>query len=73
MDTELDISSARKQLNAMDEMLSNGPVVYVTRHKRRVFAIILHDPQAMHVLAHSLEDIAQGRLHNHAEIEAELG
>jgi PHD/YefM family antitoxin component YafN of YafNO toxin-antitoxin module len=85
--TMLDISEARKQLNSIDERLSDERVIYVTRHNKKAFAVVnldylstlietievLNDPEAMRMLQASLKDIRAGRLHDHKDVERELG
>lgn len=83
----LDISEARKQLNSMDERLKDERVIYITRHNKRAFAVVnldyfsavletlevLADPDAVKMLADSIADIRAGRLHDHDDVEKELG
>lgn len=83
----LDISEARKQLNSIDEKLKDQRVIYVTRHNKKAFAVvnleylsavmetleILADPAALQLLQESIEDIKAGRLHDHDDVEKELG
>lgn len=83
----LDISEARKQLNSIDARLKDERVIYVARHSKRAFAVvdleylsavmetieILSDPEAMRMLAQSIQDIRAGRLHDHDDVEKELG
>jgi len=83
----LDISEARKEFNRLDERLDTEPLIYITRHGRKAFAVvnveymrtvletidILSDPEALDTLRRSMEDIREGRLHDHAEVEQELG
>lgn len=59
----------------------------VTRHIKKAFALvnldylsavvetieILNDPEAMRMLQESIEDIRAGRLHDHDDVEKELG
>ena len=84
--TTLDISEARKQLTRMDERLREHKVIWITRHNKKVFAVvdvelletaletieILSDPEALKMLQQSLEDIQAGRLHDHADVKSEL-
>ena len=86
-ESTLDISEARKQLNSIDERLKDVSVIYVTRHNKTAFAVvdceylkammetmeILSDPEAMQMLQQSIEDIRAGRLHDHDDVEKELG
>ena len=86
-DATLDISEARKQLNSIDERLKDERVIYVTRHNKKAFAVvnldylaavmetleILTDPNAMKMLQDSIQDIREGRLHDHEDVERELG
>jgi PHD/YefM family antitoxin component YafN of YafNO toxin-antitoxin module len=83
----LDISEARKQLNSIDERLKVERIIYVTRHNKKAFAVvnldylsavidtvdILADPEAMRMLKESVDDIRAGRLHDHDDVEKELG
>lgn len=83
----LDISEARKKLNSIDEQLKSDRVVYVTRHNKKAFAFvdldflsmvmetmqILADPEALRLLQESMEDIRLGRVHDHEDVEKELG
>jgi PHD/YefM family antitoxin component YafN of YafNO toxin-antitoxin module len=83
----LDISEARKQLNSIDERLKVERIFYVTRHNKKAFAVvnleylsavidtvdILADPEAMRMLKESVDDIRAGRLHDHDDVEKELG
>lgn len=83
----LDISEARKQLNSIDERLKDERVIVVTRHNKKAFAVvdleylsavletveILSDPEAMQMLQASIDDIRKGRLHDHDDVEKELG
>lgn len=84
--TTLDISEARKQFSKLDQRLKNEPLIWVTRHNKRAFAVvdmelmetvletleILEDPKALQALQTSLADIRAGRLRDHEEIEREL-
>lgn len=83
----IDISEARKQLSSLGKRLSVNPVIFVTRHNKRAFAIvdvqhietmtdtleIMSDPDAYEMFRKSVEDIRHGRLHDHEEIENRLG
>lgn len=85
--TTLDISEARKQLNTIDQRLKDERIIVVTRHNKKAFAVvdleymsavletveILSDPEAMQMLQQSIEDIRAGRLHDHDDVEKELG
>jgi len=87
MPKTLDISEARKQLNSIDERLRDEHVIVITRHNKKVFAVVdleylsavketievLSDPEAMQMLQQSIADIRAGRLHEHADVEKELG
>jgi PHD/YefM family antitoxin component YafN of YafNO toxin-antitoxin module len=82
----LDISKARRQFMKLDEHLHNHRVIWVTRHHKRVFAVvdsellqtiletieILSDPKASQMLEKSLQDIRTGRLHDHEDVKREL-
>jgi len=83
----LDISEARKQLNSLDERLKDERVIYITRHNKKAFAVvdvdylsavietieILNDPEALRMLQQSIKEIRAGRLHDHDDVEKELG
>ncbi len=83
----LDISEARKQLSSIDERLKDERIILVTRHNKKAFAIVnleylsavmetievLSDPEAMQMLEESIADIRAGRLHDHEDVEKELG
>jgi antitoxin YefM len=87
MSKTLDISEARKQLNSIDERLKDERVIVITRHSKKAFAVVdleylsavtetvevLSDPEAMRMLQESLNDIRAGRLHDHDDVEKELG
>lgn len=83
----IDISEARKQFNTLDERLSSEPIIYVTRHNKKAFVVvdlecmsamletleIMSDPVSYQLFQQSLEDIRQGRLHDHEDVKRELG
>lgn len=83
----IDISEARKQLNSLDKRLSSEQIIYVTRHNKKAFVIvdvdcmsalletleIMSDPESHQMFMASLEDIRQGRLHDHEDVKRELG
>lgn len=83
----LDISEARKQFNTLDERLVLDRVIFVTRHNKSAFALvdteylcailetieIVSDPQSLEMFKQSIEDIRAGRLHDHDDVEKELG
>lgn len=83
----IDISEARRQFNSLDERLSTEPIIFVTRHNKKAFAIvdvecisamletleIMSDPESFRMFMSSLEDIRDGRLHDHDDVEKELG
>jgi antitoxin YefM len=83
----LDISEARKQLNTIDQTLRSKHVIEITRHNRKVFALIdleyletvqetievLSDPEAMQMLQDSLKDLRAGRVHTQSDVEKKLG
>lgn len=83
----IDISEARRQLNTLDARLSTEPVIFITRHHRKAFAVvnieylsammetleIMSDPKAYAMLQESLNDIRTGRLHDHEDVVRELG
>jgi PHD/YefM family antitoxin component YafN of YafNO toxin-antitoxin module len=87
MGKTLEISEARKQLSSLDQRLREDRVIYITRHGDKAFAVvdldylsavletmeILSDPDALQMLHDSLADIRAGRLHDHNDIEKELG
>ena len=83
----IDISEARRQFNSLDERLSTEPIIFVTRHNKKAFAIvdvecisamletleIMSYPESFRMFISSLEDIRDGRLHDHDDVEKELG
>ena len=83
----LDITEARKRISQLEDLLKESPVVYVTRHDRRAFAVvnpeyldvvrdtleILSDPEALQALNDSLADVAAGRVVDHDDLKRELG
>lgn len=87
MDATLDISDARKQFNTLDKRLKDDPVILVTRYNKAAFAVVdieylqamqetmdvLSDPGAAALLAQSIRDIAEGRLHDHEDVAREPG
>lgn len=86
-DGTLDITEARAQLNRLDERLADERIIYVTRHNKQVFAMvdieflqttletieIMSDPESFKLFQQSLEDIKQGRVHDHDDVKRELG
>jgi PHD/YefM family antitoxin component YafN of YafNO toxin-antitoxin module len=82
----LDISQAREELNRIDRRLSESRIVWVTRHKRKAFALVdvewletvletlevLEDPEALKMLEASLEDVRRGRVYEHEEVAEDL-
>ncbi len=86
MASVLDISEARRVFNTLDERLREEPVIYIHRHNKPSFAIIdidhlealvetmeiLCDPEAMDAFEQSLDDIRNGRLHDHEDVKKEL-
>ena len=87
MGATLDISEARKQFNTLDERLETEPIIFVTRHNKTAFAVvnfehisamletieIMADPQSFKMFQQSLDDIKNGRLHDHEDVKNELG
>ena len=87
MHETLDISEARKQFNSLDAALENEPVIVITRHNKRAFAIvnleyletitetldILGDPESAKMLRDSLRAIEEERLIDQEDVEKELG
>ena len=83
----LDISEARKQFNSLDKRLAKERVITVTRHNKAAFAVvdleylnavletleIMTDPDSYRVFMKSLDDVRRGRLHDHDDVEQELG
>lgn len=84
----IDISEARRQFNSLDQRLSGcSPILFVTRHSKRAFAIvnadclsamletleIMSDPKSYEMFQRSLADIREGRLHDHEDVKRELG
>ena len=86
MPETLDISDARTKFNTLDRQLAKSPVIYITRHGKRAFAIIdieyletvmetmevLSDPDAMQMLQDSLKAIEDGDLIDQEDVEREL-
>lgn len=86
-DGTLDITEAREQFNRLDKRLSDERVIYVTRHNKRVFAVvdveylqtvletieIMSDPEAFKVFQQGLDDLRHGRVHDHEDVKKELG
>ncbi|MSU76719.1 MAG: type II toxin-antitoxin system Phd/YefM family antitoxin [Gemmataceae bacterium] len=84
--TTLDISEARKQFSKLDVRLRDDPLIWITRHNKRAFAVvdmelmeavletldILQDPNALSMFQASLADVKAGRMHDHSEIERDL-
>ena len=85
--SELDISTLRRELNSIDRRLSSEPIIYVKRHGKTAFAIvdagymsamvetieIMGHPDSYEVFQQSMRDIREGRMHEHRDVEAELG
>ena len=84
----IDISEARRQLNSLDKQLSDDtPIIFVTRHNKKAFALvdvdcmtamletleIMSDPESYKMFQRSLQDLKKGRLHDHDDVEKELG
>lgn len=83
----IDISEARRSLNTLDEKLTDEPVIFVTRHNKKAFAVvnveyiqamietleIMSDPKAYALFQQSLRDIRDGRVHDHDDVVDELG
>lgn len=86
-ETTIDISEARRLFSTLDERLSIEKVIYVTRHNNKAFAIvdieyisavietleIMSDPVSYKMFQESLEDIKNGKLHDHEDVKRELG
>ena len=82
----LDISEARKQFNSLDQRLRDERMIVVKRHNKEVFGLIdldffealmetmyvLADPEAMTMLEESINDIQNGRVHDHEDIKREM-
>jgi len=82
----LDISEARKRFNTLDRDLADNAVIYITRHNKRAFAVvnvdylstimetleILADSETLEFLKKSIDDIKEGRLHDHEDIKREF-
>ena len=87
MESTLDISEARKQLNSIDKRLKDERVIVITRHNKDAFAVVdleylsavmetvevLSDPESMRMLQESVNDIRAGRLHRHEDVKKQLG
>jgi len=87
MTTEtLDISYARKHLSDLDDRLKEAKIIKITRHSRDAFAVVdiayleavmetlevLANPEAMQMLADSIDDVREGRLFDQEDVEREL-
>jgi PHD/YefM family antitoxin component YafN of YafNO toxin-antitoxin module len=84
---KLDISEARKQFNTLDQRLARERVITITRHNKGAFALvdldyltavletleIMSDADSYRMFIQSIEDIRAGRLHDHDDVEEELG
>lgn len=82
----LDITEARKQFNHFDDLLRDEHIIKITKHGKDAFAVvdidyletiietldILSDPEATKALKRGLEDIENGRLHDHDDVKKEL-
>ena len=82
----LDISEARKRFNTLDRDLDENAVIYITRHNKNAFAVVnvdylatimetmevLADPDTLKLLEQSINDIREGRLHDHEDIKREF-
>ena len=85
-DTLLDIAAARKQFAKLDQRLRDDPVIWITRNKKKAFAVvdrellqtfletieILSDPATCKQLQKSLQDIRRGKLRDHEAVKREL-
>ncbi|MEZ6234845.1 MAG: type II toxin-antitoxin system prevent-host-death family antitoxin [Phycisphaerales bacterium] len=83
----LDITEARRQFNSLDQQVEAEQVVFVTRHGKRVFAVvnvefleavletieIVSDPESFRQFQQSLDDIRRGRVRDHDAVKKELG
>lgn len=83
----MDIVEAAKRLSTFDEQLKTRPVIWVTRKRKRAFAVvdqeylenlletmsILSDPDMMKQIHASLEDIKAGRLVDLDDVIKKLG
>ena len=82
----LDISEARIQFNRLDERLRDEHVVFVTRHNKKVFAVVdleylsaaletidvMSDPESCKHLMDSDDDIKHKRLHDQHDVRKKL-
>lgn len=82
----LDISEARRQFSHLDKKLESRPIIEITRHNKKAFAVIninyletimetmevLSDPETTELLQRSIEDIQEGRLHDHEDVLREF-
>lgn len=71
----------------LNAQLAASPIIYVTRHSKRVFAIvdtetfeamnetleIMSDPKFCAMFHQSLEDIKEGRVCDQKDVERDLG
>ena len=83
----LDISEARKQFNQIDKLVDVKGFITITRHRKEAFAVvdidflttiletieIMKDPESHHMFMQSMEDIKNGRLIDHEDVEREFG
>jgi PHD/YefM family antitoxin component YafN of YafNO toxin-antitoxin module len=86
-DGTLDITEAREQFNRLDQRLEDERVIYVTRHNKKVFAVvdieylqtvletieIMADPESYKLFQQGLADLRDGRVHDHDDVKKELG
>lgn len=82
----LDISEARKRFNTLDRQLQDDPVIVITRHNKKAFAVInidyletlmetmevLSDPEAVKMLEESMDAVKRGDLIDQKDVEEDL-
>lgn len=82
----LDITEARNQFNRLDERLRDEKVIVVTRHNKKVFAVvdlehlsilmetidIMTAPDTLEMLNEALEDLKNEDLHDHEDVKRDL-
>lgn len=82
----IDITEARNQFNRLDDRLRDEKVIVVTRHNKKVFAVvdlehlailmetidIMTAPDTLKMLNEALEDLKNENLHDHEDVKREL-
>ena len=82
----IDITEARKRITQIDSQVKDNRVIKVTRRGKEVFAFvdieylsalletieIMKDPESYQMFMESLDDIRNGRLHDHEDVRREI-